>query len=356
MNSLKKLIFFFTILSIAGNVLHAQCNASNSPIFQLTTIQATLATNGVCGVQINIVNANTSPPGGPVSYSIIAPGQGTLQPPVLAIVAGTWTVTVKDNGNFCITTQTVQVTVLPAPSISIAANTTLFCSGKTITLTTSGAANYTWNTQVTTPSISIALITTAGYSLVGMGSNGCANIASTLIMVKPLPSITLTASQNSVCANETIQLIALGATTYSWSTSQTGADVSVSPSITSTYTVNGTDSSGCEAHSQISVSVSLCTDIRELNTENYRGISEKFKIFPKPANDFIELKIIDIMLSNGTKTISIYNSFGQKIKEEINTNDDLLKINITELEPGIYYLQLKNNTTTIQPKCFVISH
>jgi gliding motility-associated-like protein len=85
--------------------------ASNDafPTFSVTSPQSfTLGCNTKSVATINIVNANTTPPGGSISYTLVAPGanqpgSGTLSSvsSYTAFIPGTYTAITQDNSNAC---------------------------------------------------------------------------------------------------------------------------------------------------------------------------------------------------------------------------------------------------------------
>ena len=70
-----------------------------------------------------------------------------------------------------------------------------------------------------------------------------------------------------------------------------------------------------------------------------------FSIYPNPAKDFIIIK------GNRLETISIYNSFGQKISN-ISTNENMLRISTTNYPDGVYTIKTSDGIT----QKVVISH
>lgn len=143
--------------------------------------------------------------------------------------------------NGCENTFTTQVTVNALPAIS--ANAPSVCTGVTATLTASGANTYTWNATYVAASITVGPTVTTTYTLKGTDLNGCMNSFTTQITVNALPSVS--ANSPSVCAGGTTTLTASGADTYTWSTSQAAASITVSPTANTVYTVTGTDLNGC---------------------------------------------------------------------------------------------------------------
>lgn len=60
---------------------------------------------------------------------------------------------------------------------------------------------------------------------------------------------------NPICPGEPIQLVANGATTYTWSTGAQTSTIAPNPSTTTTYTVNGSSAFGCSSSAITTVSV-----------------------------------------------------------------------------------------------------
>ena len=340
MNTIKKVFLLLAAFVAISSKAQGPCNASNSPTFQVTISQATLATNGACGMEIIIMNAVTNPmPGGPVSYSLFAPGQSSpvIPTPTIATIAGVWTVTVMDNTNYCMTSQTVQVNILAAPTLSVVASNTLFCSGHMVTLTASGANSYIWNTGPTTASISVIPAATFTYSVKGTGSNGCANITSGIINVNPSPNVAATANQNSVCVNQSIQLTAQGANTYTWNNSATGSQYTTSAftatgSLTYTVQLQGTDNTGCVGTNFVSVTV-LVQACETVGVTEYSN-SNQIKIYPNPANE-----ILNVEFENMTTEIKMVDFSGKEVLSVKNTK----QINVSELPEGVYFIFISND-------------
>jgi uncharacterized repeat protein (TIGR01451 family) len=81
------------------------------------------------------------------------------------------------------------------------------------------------------------------------------------VVVEPSPQVTITISGgDSICPGSSVTLTANGALTYSWSpttgiVSSTGSSITVAPSVNTTYTGVGANSSGCVDSATISISV-----------------------------------------------------------------------------------------------------
>lgn len=59
------------------------------------------------------------------------------------------------------------------------------------------------------------------------------------VTVTPVPTPTITVNSSTICLNNTTSIQASGATTYTWSTGVQTASISVSPTVTTNYTVTG---------------------------------------------------------------------------------------------------------------------
>lgn len=70
-----------------------------------------------------------------------------------------------------------------------------------------------------------------------------------------VPNVTLTASQTTVCNGSSVNLTAIGATTYTWNTTATTSSISVTPSVTTSYTVIGENAPGCPDTKTITINV-----------------------------------------------------------------------------------------------------
>jgi gliding motility-associated-like protein len=134
----------------------------------------------------------------------------------------------------CVDTNTVTITMVAAPTASVAGNSTI-CSGSSATLTASGGTSYSWSTAATTAVITVSPTTTTTYTVTA--SNGvCTDTASFTVVVMSNPSASISGN-NIICTGGTANLTATGGGTYSWNTGATSGTVSVSPSSTTTYTV-----------------------------------------------------------------------------------------------------------------------
>jgi gliding motility-associated-like protein len=168
----------------------------------------------------------------------------------------TYTVTGTD-GNSCSATTTVTVTVNALPAEPQVAPVPNICEGSDIIgtlLNTEIGVNYSLNgnpplipgtggdIQVPLPTGTLAP-GTYPVTVVATNAAGCSSSTTGQLVVVPLPTITVSGT-TTYCAGGSTVLTAAGADDYTWFdgiTTLTGAIQTLSPSVTTTYTVTGTE-------------------------------------------------------------------------------------------------------------------
>jgi gliding motility-associated-like protein len=165
--------------------------------------------------------------------------------------SGTYTVTGTD-ANGCTGTATATAVVNPLPVLSV--NSATICLGQqTATLTASGAATYTWTPALTLSSntgnpVTATPLINSTYTVTGTDANGCSGAATATVTVNALPVITVGSS--TICEGGSTPLSANGAVSYTWMpggslSSTTGSAVTATPTVSTTYSVVGSDANGC---------------------------------------------------------------------------------------------------------------
>jgi len=136
-----------------------------------------------------------------------------------------------------------------SPTLALNTTTTSVCAGDQVILTATGADTYTWNTGATTAVINESPTNSGVYTVVGSSSlSGCTSTLTQMISVNPSPIVLAYASSPSVCSGSPVNLNAISpgtGVTYVWNTGATTAFVTLSPTVSATYTVLGTNSFGC---------------------------------------------------------------------------------------------------------------
>lgn len=165
----------------------------------------------------------------------------------------------------CTTTETITVTVNPIPVITITGDSAI-CEGEATTLTAAGATAYIWgpatalNTTVGETIIASPAVTTT-FTVTGRDTlTGCAGSQTVTVTVDTLP--TVTASGNMlICAGDSTVITAAGADNFTWGfapglSDTTATTVTASPATTTTYTVTGITTAGCNGTATFTIAVS----------------------------------------------------------------------------------------------------
>jgi gliding motility-associated-like protein len=167
--------------------------------------------------------------------------------------------------NGCTVVDSINITVNPLPTITAVANPSIICFGDTSNLIATGGSTYNWansaSPAIITSTDSSYLVhptITTSYILIGTNSLLCSNSDTVSITVNPLPIVTASAANDSICSGDTITLNASGAISYQWNTLNgtnigTGATFQVSPTTDTTFVVIGTDLNLCSNSDTITI-------------------------------------------------------------------------------------------------------
>ena len=167
------------------------------------------------------------------------------------LATATYTVTGTD-GNGCVNTDQVVVTVNPLPTVNAGIDQTV-CFGTSVTLSGSGANTYSWDNGVTNGVSFVPAVGTLTYTVTGTSGANCIATDQVDVTVNPIPVVGAGVDQ-AVCAGVAVTLNGSGAATYTWDNGVTNGLAFV-PVSTTTYTVTGTSAFGCEFTDQVVVTV-----------------------------------------------------------------------------------------------------
>jgi gliding motility-associated-like protein len=262
----------------------------------------------------------------------------------------TTTYTVTGIVGTCIGTQTINLNVSPSPTLVVTASSATICEGTTTTLTVAGASTYTWNpggligsTVAVTPSV------TTTYTVDGDNGFGCIASETIIITVNAAPSLSVSATPTVLCVAGSVTLTGSGAATYTWSplgvTTSTAVD---SPSITTTYTLTGTDLIGCSSNQTITISVGNPT-ITIVSTPSVLCLGSTATLTASGASSYtwsplaiVGSTVTDSPLINTTYTVTGANGFGC-----VSTNTFVLAVIDCSLSTSVFGLTKAVSTPTI---------
>src|SRR5690554_6828114 len=94
----------------------------------------------------------------------------------------------------------------------------------------------------------------------------------------------------------------------------------------------------------------VCVSTDSIYTNTWVGITEStiqennISIYPNPVTNYLKI-VSDITIDN----LTFYDNSGRKIKNIKSQNMNSFEININDMNPGIYFLQIEfKNTTTFE--------
>jgi hypothetical protein len=141
----------------------------------------------------------------------------------------------------------------------------------------------------------------------------------------------------TLCKGEARLFSANGASTYSWSNNTSGPSTTLSPSVTTVYTVTGASSSTCQASAIFTVNVSLCKGLEEESS------GEVARCFPNPFS-------AELIIESGDPIhAQLFNQYGLILREESLASGKHI-IDARNLQNGVYTLRLLHASGAIIKK------
>ena len=194
------------------------------------------------------------------------------------------------------------------------------CFGESYTLSATGDADiYVWNNNVIdgqafTPS------QTNTYVVIGTDiQNGCIASDTMILVVNPLPVVTISTPDSILCAGETAVLTGNGALTYQWTNGPATQVYSFIPSQTDQYEVVGYDINGCTDTANITVVVNPLPEPLFSSNINFGGCLPFSPIFTDQTgvngNDPVAASVVwdfgNGAISNQMgSVVNIYDNYG----------------------------------------------
>lgn len=154
----------------------------------------------------------------------------------------------------------------------------------------------------------------------------------------PVINVTTTPQDGVICLGTSATLTAGGATTYMWSPSATlsadnGTTVTATPTVTTIYTITGTQFEGCTNSGTVTVTVEDCAAISEQD-------AVVFELYPNPATDLVTIKTTGDLAIEG---IELLNNNGQVIRTISGATST---ISTSDLAAGSYFVRIQHANGT----------
>jgi PKD repeat protein len=338
-------------------------------------------------------------------------------------LTGNYSVTARTADGCVANSNVINVTVNALPTVSISADgSTSFCTGGSITLSSSEMMGNVWSNNATTSSIVVSA--SGDFSVEYTDVNGCSATSNTIsvnVSDSPIPTVSVNGSA-TICEGSTVELSASTADSYVWSfngnvlpeTTQT-----INASQEGLYTVTVTNADACNgvgASQPVLVSVNAsptadasfvqtngsltiqflnnssnansyvwnfgdgntstssnpnytyaaggdyvvtltatngnCTDTFTMNLTSV-SVSENIafadlNVFPNPTSEILNIEFGQEM--SDLIQIDLYDLTGKKVmssQNNVSAGNNFLQINISELESGIYFLNMNNAVSSV---------
>jgi hypothetical protein len=312
----------YTVTGIASSGCQSAATRSIT-VHALPLVTANSTTTKVCSG-----NPVTLFGGGAVNYAWSAGISNNVA--FNPVITNAYTVTGTDL-NGCQAVATITVTVNNSPLITASANNTAICEGASVILTAVGASTYAWSGGVVNNTVFFPTIT-GTYIVTGTDANGCAGAASIAVIVNSLPALTVASTSSMICEGETVTLTVSGANLYAWNNGGNANNIIVSPTVSTNYSVTGTDLNGCSRLKTITQNVNPCNNLAT-------SASFALNVHPNPTTGLLVLSG-----AHGPKRVSVSDLWG-RIVSETESSQESVTLDLSLLANGIYMVTLKHEGT-----------
>ena len=201
------------------NVYNSSCGDADT-ILQIEVVERPIPDFSFTGSCIGeTIEFTGSSSGNPDSYSwnfgtSASPSTATGTGPhkVVFSSSGPQSVTLSVDNLICLVDTTKTVTINPLPAINSTATPPAVCEGESTVLSVSGTDSYQWYDLTTgqllgaVPDITITPESSTRYVVIAEDASGCTNSDTIDITVNPIPTASVSADKDTLCAGEDITI------------------------------------------------------------------------------------------------------------------------------------------------------
>jgi hypothetical protein len=251
--------------------------------------------------------------------------------------SGTYWVELTSSNN-CSTSDTISITIKSKPNVNLGNDTTI-CDGTQLTLDAGdNGVDYIWNNGVTTRYNHINNSNYSEYIVTVTGSNGCQNSDTININYNGLSPYNDAIMVRNITNNRfKFEVVnPQNVLTYEWNFGDGNVSYMASP--THTFPNSGN-------YIVTLTSYSKCGENIDTVTVHIKGLSideiskNLLTLYPNPADAYIKLDFNSEV--GAIEQYEIYNLAGQIVKSEVVNKSNIDKINVSDLNNGMYLIRFK---------------
>ncbi|MDI1355597.1 MAG: T9SS type A sorting domain-containing protein [bacterium] len=231
--------------------------------------------------------------------------------------------------------------------------TSTVCKGYPMVLSSSQTCGLKWYSDSTLANLiysggnfttnAITSDTIFYYVDVSCGSASAKSVAH--VTVIPGPTISIFTTYSVICKGETTTLVPVGANNYTWSNSSSPYTITVSPSVTTVYSVSGTTfNGGCATNTTLAIQVNECLGLDQSTV----GPTLNLQIFPNPSETSFTVS------GNKTSELLISNQLGEVVRQVQLEASNQFKVTIDDLPNGIYFIRARSESAVSTGKVIVL--
>lgn len=255
------------------------------------------------------------------------------------------TYTVLGSNGGCVNSAVSTLSVSQGFSLSINSVTNTICKGQSITLTSSGASNYTYIPGFTNVNPAV-LSPTFNTTYTVVASDGvCTQSKTKLITVLQPVTLGLFLTDTLVCSGSSITVFCNGLTSYTLQPGNViGNPLVFAPINSGIYTVSTTGNNTCLSDTLLNIFTQEC---------NFVGLSSNapvstVKIYPNPAHAFVIIE-----QQAGESAIEIVNLLGELVYKGV-LREPQTKISTANWPTGVYLLQIHKPLLGTETKKIIV--
>ncbi len=220
------------------------------------------------------------------------------------------------------------------------------CNGSSLGMSVFGGVSYVWSPSVglddpfsETPTANP--IETTYYTVIASNRNSCEDIGLVGVVVREDPEAYASSAMPEICEGDRTQLFAEGGVSYEWDFGSVAQNPLVTPTETTTYSVDVTDVYGCVGSAQVTVQVRSCEGSSAINDQS----SIQLSAGPNPT--WGELWVNLALTEGADVQLSIVDALGRTLRQDAlgtmpaGLHRQHLK---TSLAPGSYWLLIDAGT------------